>query len=308
MLGCFAPRKKMATPYRRQQDARSPSSSSWSFDSPSTILSAATTVFAALGVAAFVMACIMLVHGSVWSLNTLQGSVIIEGGVGVSVATDPVTHTITLDATGLLSDTAGPGITIATVNGSTTISHTISDGTALLESDPLGPQVAYGININTAAPNTWQVTTTATFPGTFIPGVVAGDNGQGNSGGTSWSTPAAGVYAFNAHCSVTPSAYVANDYESASLALSFNATSTDPTTGTIPPGGYSTLSLSVGTNGTGGPAVASRIALAATVHVCASCLVQVSSPLHLHARLDHAGSGATPSAAFVCHLQVSRLV
>jgi hypothetical protein len=305
----------MATAYRRQQDAspvrrsdfvgRSPG---WPFDSPNSALNIVSIALAGLGTVAFILVMVWHFQSTVWSLNALNQAVTIEGGVGIVVTNDASTRTITLDATGLLGDVAGPGITIDTVNGTTTISHTISDGTALLESDPLGPQVQYGININTATANTWQVTTTATFPGTFIPGVVAGDDGQGNAGGTAWSTPAAGVYAFNAHCIVTPSAYPANDYVSASVALSFNATSTDPATGTVPAGGYSTLPLSVGTNGTSGPSLASAVSLGATVHVCSSCLVQVGAPLHLHARLDRSGIGATPTAAFVCHLQVSRMV
>jgi hypothetical protein len=264
----------------------------------------------ALVIISFVLVFVWHFGTGVWTVNGQKQNVVLAGGPGVNVTIDPSTGDIVIDSTGLLSDTAGPGITISTTNGSTTISHTISDGTLLLaESDPGSPQVAYGININ-CLNNSWDVTTTTgTFPGTFIPGVVAGDGGQGNAGGgTAWSVPAAGLYAFNAHCIVTPSSYTVNDYLSASVALSLNASSVDPTTGTIPAGGYSTLSLSVGSAGAAGPSVHSAVSLSATVHACSSCAVQVGAPLHLHARLDHAGSGAQPTAAFVCHLQVSRQV
>lgn len=305
--------------YRRQQDASPVRASkehapaahigAWPFTPTNTsVLGFVTFALSLLGIAAFCLVLAFHFAASVWSLNSLGHDVLLLGGTGVVVTTDTTTNAITLDATGLLNDVAGPGITISTVNGTTAISHTISDGTALVESDPLGPQVQYGININ--APNgTWRVTTTSAFPGTFIPGVVAGDDGQGNVGGTAWSVPATdAVYAFNAHCFVVPSAYLASDYMSASVALSFNATSADPTTGTIPAGGYSTLPLSVGSAGAGGPPLASAVSLSATVHACATCAVQAGAPLHLHGRLDHEGSSAAPSVAMTCKLQISRLV
>lgn len=261
-----------------------------------------------MGIAAFGMALGFHFIGSVWTLNTLTRDVSLLGGVGVLVTTDTTAGTITLDTSNLVSDLPGAGIAFNNSSGPITIYSPVAYATLnLTESDAAGAQVAYDININ--APNgTWQVTTTATFPGTFIPGVVAGDGGQGNSAGTSWSVPANGVYAFNAHCTVVPSAYTVNDYESASIALSLNATTTTPSTGIVPPGGQSTLSLSVGSAGAGGPLTPSALAVNSIVHACATCLVQVGARLHLHARFDHGGSSLSPSAAFTCHLQVSRLV
>jgi hypothetical protein len=198
-----------------------------------------------------------------------------------------VGNTITIDGT--CTNAAGDNIAITTVGTVTTITDVLASQTALTESDPLGPQVAYDINIGAVPDNTWRVTTGAGFPGTFAPGVVAGDGGQGKVGGTSWVAPSDGVYAFNAHCTVVPSAYIPDDYQSASIALSLAATTVDPTTGVIPPGGRSSLSLSVGKNGAAGPAVPSALSVSGTVHVCPTCLVVTGSAAQLHARLDHSG-------------------
>ena len=106
-----------------------------------------------------------------------------------------------------------------------------------MESNPLIPaQVAYHITMTSVPQNTWRVTTSGAFPGAFVPGIEAGDGGQGNVAGTAWTAPAVGEYIFNAHCSVTPSAYIPEDYMSATLAISLGATTTDPTTGQIRPG------------------------------------------------------------------------
>jgi len=293
-------------PYRRQQDAspvRGRASSeqigphqTWPFVTPTSLVGFVALALSLLGIIAFILVFVWHYQASVWSLNTLTTNVEVLGGVGITATTNTALNTITLAATGLLSDVAGPGLSINTTSGVTTITHVISyDTLNLVESDPNGAQVAYGVNINTAD-GAWQVTTTAVFPGTFIPGLVAGDGGQGNVNGTAWVAPANGVYAFNADCRVAPSAYVPNDYQSATIALSLNATGVNPLTGVVPPGGLSSLSLSVGTNGAQGPAFASHVAVSATVHVCPTCLVQVGAPLHLHARLDHTGAAGPPQA------------
>jgi hypothetical protein len=234
---------------------------------------------------------------TVGNQTTISNTGILSNVAGTCISVGTVAGVSTISDT--CTSTEGAGIVLTTVGTETTISDYIVSQSGLPESSPLGPQVAYGITI-AAIDNAWRVTTSGAFPGTFVPGVVAGDGGQGNVGGTAWTAPANGVYTFDAYCSVTPSAYVPNDYQSASIALSLGATTVDPTTGVIPGGGRSTLDLSVGSNGAAGPAVPSALSIRSTVHVCPTCLVNVGKSLHLHGRLDHAGisgpSQATTSA------------
>lgn len=240
-----------------------------------------------LGFAAFILVLLLRAESRVSYLETLNGDIGLIDGTCISTTIDSVGNTITIDNT--CTNSGGDNILVTTVGTTTTITDVLASQTALTESDALGPQVGYDININTVPDNTWRVTTGAGFPGTFAPGVVAGDGGQGNVGGTSWVAPSNGVYAFNAHCTVVPSAYVPDDYQSASIALSLGATTVDPTTGDIPAGGRSSLDLSVGKNGATGPAVPSALSVSGTVHVCPTCLVTTGTAALLHARIDHAG-------------------
>lgn len=248
---------------------------------------AIVVVLAILGLVAFILILIANNQSRVSHIESLNGDIGLIDGTCILTTADPVLNTITIENT--CSNTGGNNIVVTTVGTTTTITDLLASQTALTESDALGPQVAYDININTVPDNTWRVITGAGFPGTFSPGIVAGDGGQGNVAGTSWVAPADGVYAFNAHCTVAPSAYVPDDYQSASMALSLGATTVDPTSGVIPAGGRSSLDLSVGKNGAAGPAVPSALSVSGTVHVCPTCLVATGTAALLHARIDHAG-------------------
>lgn len=253
------------------------------------IFTALLFVFSILGLVAFILVLITRSESRVSYLATLNGDVGLVDGTCILTSVDTVGNTITIENT--CTNTGGNNILVTTAGTTTTIIDVLASQTALTESDPLGPQVGYDINIDTVPDNTWRVTTGAGFPGTFAPGVVAGDGGQGNVGGTSWVAPSDGVYSFNAHCTVVPSAYIPNDYQSASIALSLGATTVDPTTGTIPAGGRSSLDLSVGKNGAGGPAaVLSALSVSGTVHVCPTCVVNTGEAVLLHTRIDHTGA------------------
>ena len=203
-----------------------------------------------------------------------EGEVTLTAGDFVTITPDTATNSILISST-----------------GQTTLTEQSQD---LTESDANGPEVAYHITMTAVPENTWRVTTSAAFPGAFVPGIETGDGGQGNVAGTAWTAPSVGEYAFNAHCAVTPSAYIPQDYMSSTMAISLGATSVDPTTGRIPPGGRSTLDLSVGSNGATGPPVASVMTTSAVVHVCPTCLVVVGDSVTLHTRLDHVGPVSTP--------------
>jgi len=224
-----------------------------------------------------------------------DGSVTLVGGTGILIVPDTATSSITVINTGIVGGTPGAGLSTTIEEGVSSLGVTLVEQSLLTESDPNGPQVQYEITMPGVPQNTWRVTTSGAFPGAFVPGVIAGDGGQGNVGGTAWTAPAVGEYAFNAYCSVVPSAYIPNDYMSASMALSLGATTVDPTTGTIPAGGRSSLDLSVGSNGAVGPAVPSALSVSAHVHVCPTCLVTVGQSVLLHTRLDHVGAVPGPA-------------
>jgi hypothetical protein len=260
-------------------------------------LIAAIVIVAVIAIAAVIMALIFFLGFTVRYVDGVgptNGKIYFVAGSSMSIIPDAATNTITFDNTGVGSIVGGPGITATTESGVTTVSSTLTEQSQLTESDPNGPQVAYTITMPGVPQNTWRVTTSGAFPGTFVPGIVAGDGGQGNVGGTAWTAPAVGEYIFNAYCSVVPSAYIPNDYMSASMAISLGATTVDPTTGVIPPGGRSSLDLSVGTNGAAGPAVPSALTASSTVHVCPTCLVTVGKSVLLHTRIDHNGPAGPP--------------
>ena len=269
----------------------------------------AGVIIATLLAAAALVVILVLYHGDiVRNISGVppgeDGSVNLLAGAYISVTPDVLSNSITIASTGVETVVAGAGITATTETGVTTVSTTLVDQGLLTESDALGPQVAYQITMTAVPANEWRVTTSAAFPGVFVPGIEVGDGGQGNVGGTAWTAPAVGEYAFNVDCLVTPSAYIPEDYMSASIAISLGATTVNPATGRIPPGGRSTLDLSVGSNGASGPStkkkrggpmpVTSAMTASAVVHVCPTCLVQVGQSVTLHTRLDYTSSVLGP--------------
>jgi len=260
-------------------------------------LIAAIVVMGIIATAAVTMTLIFYLGYTVRYVDGVSpedGNVAFIAGNSISIVPNPSTNSILFDNTGVGSVAAGPGTTVSTEGGVATISTTLAEQAQLPESDPSGPEVAYEITMTAVPQNTWRVTTSGAFPGAYVPGIEAGDGGQGNVGGTAWTAPAVGEYAFNAYCLVTPSVLIPNDYMSSSMAIALGATTTDPTTGRIPPGGRSTLSLSQGTNGAVGPAVPSAMTASAIVHVCPTCLVTVGQSLTLHTRIDHQGNSGPP--------------
>jgi hypothetical protein len=254
----------------------------------------------------------VLIHntgvGTINGMTPLNGEITLVGGTAVSVVNDNVAKTVTFNNDGVTSLAAQDGVAVDAATGAVTVSHVLTTETLLPFGDPLGPQVSYIHAMGIAIPaleNTWRM---GAFPGFFpilLPGVVPGDDGQGN-GGVTWTVPAVGQYAVNAHCVVQPSAIVAGDHQSFTMALNLGAATANPNlSGFIPFGGSDSLDISSAS--ALGPMFPLRMSVSTNFHAgCTGCPVLVGDALTVHIRHDHFGAGPAVTFQAACKIQVSR--
>ena len=259
-------------------------------------------------------------------------------GRGIAVSEDDATGVVEVNSTGVQSLVAGLGIVVTEDNttgvvqvnstavqvivaqegleGSesdptftVTLNHTLTRQTGLPESDPEGPQVAYSLiigGLSPVNPDQWQNGINTGYTPYFFPGIVTGDGGQGNVGGTSWVVPAVGTYTVNAMCALAPTSFSDPSQNSYTGAIVLGATaSADPTLdGYVPQGGFTTL-YSAGPNPT--PLGYPTTSWSVTFHAgCTGCPVNVGDGLTISLYEQTNTAGVTFSA--YCSLEVTRIV
>ena len=247
-----------------------------------------------------------LTAGSGIGLNASTGAIIVSNsGVLTINSAAPISGNMVV--------AQGAGTTVTTATNTVTVADTISVQTALAKSNALAPTVSYAINIGstTAVPvNTWRIgPAVGAPPNPWSPG--SSDAGYGNVAGTSWAVPSASVGIFTAsiNCDFIPNTIAVNDLQTASIALSFGATTEDPASGTIPSGGYQTIRLAGGTNSGTPAALPPQLSLSATFQAgCTGCPIAAGEALTVHARTDHTGTGVgNYSMTSLCALTVTHL-
>jgi hypothetical protein len=232
-------------------------------------------------------------------------------GIGIIVTEDPATGVVQVNATGVQQIVAQEGLEGSESDATfvVTLNHTITRETGLSESDPMGPQVAYSLIIGglfPVNPDQWQNGIQTGFTSYFFPGIVTGDGGQGNVGGTSWVVPAVGTYTVNAMCALAPTVFSDPSQNSYTGAIVLGAThSADPTLdGYVPQGGFTTL-YSTGPNPT--PIGYPTTSWSVTFHAgCTGCPVHVGDGLTISLYEQTNSAGVTFSA--YCSLEVTRIV
>lgn len=200
--------------------------------------------------------------------------------------------------------TAGVGIS---VNGSQ-VSHLLTQQTLLPFGDPYGPQVSYVHafgQMNPAVVNDWRMGPADGFDPGLVPGVVPGDDGQGNLG-MNWTVPTIGEYTFYVDCDIIPSEYVEIEHQSFSMAFNLGATTVDPNdSGFIPAGGISSIDLTSGTSSM--PLTPLRISASGSVHAgCDGCPVDVGARLSVHMIQNWMSEIPSPTFETTCNIQVVR--
>ena len=237
-----------------------------------------------------------------------SGEITIVGGTAIDAVTDGVGKTITLNNAGVTSLTPQAGVYQDQTTGDVNIYHYLTMQSLLPFGDPNGPQVSYLHAFGIAMPvaeNTWRMGFMPGFFPLLLPGVVPGDDGQGN-GGFTWTVPAAGQYAFNVHCVVMPSAIHPGDHQSFTMAINLGATTANPNlSGFIPSGGSTSLDIS--SNSSLSSTFPLRMSVSGNVHAgCTGCPVLVGDALTVHVRHDHSGAGGAVTFQTGCKIQVSR--
>lgn len=256
--------------------------------------------------------------------NTGVTSAVAGTGIGVSGATGAVTFSTTaiLTANGqapVANDfqwTASNGLSVTTLGNVITYSDSLADATTLADNNAAGPLVEYDVAIGFLTPvvanSGWRTGLLVGFPQPFVPGSV--DDGVGNVGGTAWAvpvSPAQATYSIHVDCEVIPSAIAVNDLQVVSLAISLAATSEDPLfLAIIPPGGYTSLDISGGTNANvAAPVNPRRMSVASTFQAgCTGCLVQAGDALNIHLSMEHTGVLPGPyTMNGYCRVQVAQI-
>ncbi len=272
--------------------------------------------------------------GTAITLNGTTGSVLVtNSGVtsllaGDGITIDDTTGDIMVNNTGVLTVNgnaptlgdvtidASYGLTTNVVSSTTSVYHLLTYATNLDDNDPNGNVITYYVAVgflNPVVENAgWQIGLTAGFPLVFFPG-IAFDGGSGNDFGVGWSVPDIGLYHISVDCQIEPDQLAPDDLLLAHVAFSLGATSEDPTASPayIPPGAYTSINLSTGTNsGTTPPTTPFRISFAATFQAgCVGCLANVGDALNMHAKYTRTGSLTGPYAAnFLFTVQVSKLI
>jgi hypothetical protein len=209
--------------------------------------------------------------------SVIDSTFLFTAGNGISIVNGNATNELVFSSpNALVNVTGGPGLTTSTSPGGVvTINNTLSMQAQLGEADPNGPNVEYNVAVTAVPDNTWQ---------TGVMTVVAGDDGQGNVGGTSWVVPAVGTWAVSAHCMVTPSSYIKSDRMVTTVQVRYASI--------VPAGGSSSLNLYSPV--TVAPALSGSQTVNGIIHACPTCLVHVGDALTLRARLDHNTDVAPP--------------
>ncbi len=223
----------------------------------------------------------------------ISGDILVTGGTGITIS-NGASNEIVVDNAGILSIAAGAGITQSTTDGVSTITDILSADYLLASNNVNFPSLSFYGEELTQPQNTWNHITKQ---------AVGSQHGQGYvSAGYGWVAPAAGLYTFDAHCTIRPSELFPNDYLTSTLVLYLGGTEGlyNPYTngGIIPAGGKSSMNLNGGTYGDSGPTdpVAVGISVGVTVPICPSCLVTVAnSRLQISIRTDHTTSRTPPA-------------
>jgi len=199
------------------------------------------------------------------------------------------------------------GIEVVPSVGTNSITHKneLVRDTRLSTGLPQSPTIWYFHDTGlVAAENVWFMGNgAATYYPFFMPGVLPGQDGQGNVGGTVWTIPAVGYYSVAVSCLQHVTPITPGDFISFELSMSLGATGTDPTTGQRPSGADQTVYLSAGN-----PTESfSYVSSTANFHAgCPGCIFTIGQQLTLHFRTNHAGAGPAVSTEVSCNLEVSR--
>jgi len=239
-----------------------------------------------------------------------SGEVSVNSGTGITVTPDALNNLMTVNNDGVLSLTPSYGMATSGTTGHISIERGIDSITlSLPNTDPSGGDISYFHQFGSLTPiaeNTWRMGVNTGFYPFLLPGPVAGDGGQGNTG-TQWIVPADGRYSVSIHCLFGINTITVNDYHAIHAALNLGATTVDPeASGWIPPGGFGMVHLSTGTL-SGGSAIP-KIVLGSTFQACPTCIVNTGDVLTVHMMHEHYGVGPAAVAIADCRIHVSRLI
>lgn len=163
---------------------------------------------------------------------------------------------------------------------------------ALLPDDPNGNSIVY-VNLITNIPaNTWQTSFGPAFSTTYVPGVLPGEGGAGDTGGTTWAPVYDGIYTISGVVIYTIGIQ-AETHQSIQFALSFDATTLSPYSGNVPyeGGGYTSQDLNTGTYAGNGPT--RYLSFFTTFPVCDTCIITRGMVLTTHLQHIHSSPNVT---------------
>jgi hypothetical protein len=176
------------------------------------------------------------------------------GGDGIYVDGSANPQEPVIRNTGVHNLTNGTGMEVSQLNPAPIVTHALSRQMRdLALGDAQSPVVKYTIDPPPLAANIWhRPMGGANFT------IATGDGGQGNVGNTAWIVPAHGFYMVSVTCRASLNAPAMQNRVGISVAITFDATGDDPSTGKEVLGGYQRADVSYndGTSGTLAPTAA----------------------------------------------------
>jgi hypothetical protein len=207
---------------------------------------------------------------------------------------------------GEITANAGAGIAVVpSIGTSSILFQDVNVRDSLLPyDDAQSTQVQYG-HLLSGPQAEWRMRTLAGFDSAYMPGLLPGSDGQGNTAGTSWVVPAAGQYTVTATCSAFPGVITATDIYTLDIAIKLGADNVNPDTGAgyVPDGGRTEILFPSMT------ALSTSMTVALSTNFqagCASCPVGIGQALTFHSYLNHIGGGAASTFFMYCQFSVTR--